>query len=165
MLDSLRPGSADVLLLDLGLPDVNGIDAIPAIRARLPDIQVVVLTAEDSGESLINALSQGAAGYLVKNSSPEDFSSNLCAALHGENVVSQCMIKYLVGNLQTTLQELEQLTLRERETFMLVTAGQSYKQAAGVMGVSINTVRTHIRSVYRKLDVRSRAEASHKTRA
>jgi DNA-binding NarL/FixJ family response regulator len=163
MMDQLSNTAADVLLLDLGLPGTDGIAALPAILARFPGLKVLVLTGDDHRDSVIQALRNGASGYLVKTAPPEELLEGIRKGIYGETVVSGSALGHVVSYLHSSALELDSLTQRERETLLLLRAGQSYKQVAHVMGVSINTVRTHVRALYRKLEVRSRAAASQKT--
>jgi two-component system nitrate/nitrite response regulator NarL len=155
----------DVLLLDLGLPDIGGLDSIPLLRARFSAAKLIVITGSQSEGMVLGALREGASGYIVKTGSSCDVAVNVDRVLDGDTVISRPALDTLLSALRSETSDLNQLTKRERETLLLLRSGQSYKQAAHTMGVSVNTLRTHVRTLYRKLGVRSIVEASTKTQA
>jgi len=155
--------SPDLLLLDLGLPDIGGLDSIPLLRARFAEARVVVITGSQGEGMVLGALREGASGYIVKTGSSRDVADNVDRVLDGDTVISRPALDTLLNAIRSETSDLNQLTNREREALLLLRSGQSYKQAAHTMGVSINTLRTHVRTLYRKLGVRSIVEASTKT--
>jgi DNA-binding NarL/FixJ family response regulator len=153
----------DILLLDLGLPDIGGLDSIPLLRARFAEAKLVVISGNQGEGMVLGALREGASGYIVKTGSSRDVAENVDRVLNGDTVISRPALDTLLNAIRSETAELNQLTTREREALLLLRSGQSYKQAAHTMGVSINTLRSHVRTLYRKLGVRSIVEASTKT--
>jgi DNA-binding NarL/FixJ family response regulator len=155
--------SPDILLLDVGLPDIDGLDSIPLLRARFSEAKLVVITGNQAEGMVLGALREGASGYIVKTGSSRDVAENVDRVLDGDTVISPPALVTLLSAIRSETADLNHLTNREREALLLLRSGQSYKQAAHTMGVSINTLRTHVRTLYRKLGVRSIVEASTKT--
>jgi DNA-binding NarL/FixJ family response regulator len=136
----------DVVLLDLGMPDVGGIEACAAIRARVPSVRVLILTVSEEELDLRAALRVGAAGYLLKDMPPAELVE---AVLGGEPVVAE---------LEPRPQDA--LSAREREVLELLARGLRNREIADQLVVSEATVKTHVRHVLEKLRLRNRAEAA-----
>lgn len=156
--------SADVFLLDLGLPDGNGASLIPEIR-RAGAAKVVVLTSFGDRETVIRTIEAGADGYLLKDSSTSQIVDAIEAALAGGAPISAAAAVHLLERLRTLPSPVPSeeapatLTPRETELLQLFAKGYSYKETARLLGISPLTVGNHVRSIYRKLDVHTRSEA------
>ena len=135
----------DVALLDLGMPDVGGLEACAAIRARLPEVRVLMLTVSEDALDVRAALSVGAAGYLLKHIPPEQ----LVEAILGASMV-----------MAPTAEPVEGLSVREREVLELLGRGLRNREIAERLVVSDATVKTHVRHILEKLRLRNRAEAA-----
>ena len=135
----------DVALLDLGMPDIGGVEACAAIRARLPGVRVLMLTVSEDALDVRAALSVGADGYLLKDIPPDD----LVAAVLGASVV-----------MASTEPPVEELSVREREVLELLGRGLRNREIAERLVVSEATVKTHVRHILEKLRLRNRAEAA-----
>ncbi len=146
----------DIILLDLGLPGMSGLEAISHFIRSCPHAKILVLTQSNCESDVLTAISQGAAGYLLKSSSIESISDGIRAVINGDVSIDSGVAKYLVRKLQSVLPQTElntALTPRELEILVLVGEGLSKKEIAGKLGISSHTVRTHIVHIYEKLSV------------
>lgn len=154
----------DLILLDLNMKDMSGIDALKAIKVADIESRVVMLTVSDHEEDLLAALRAGADGYLLKDMEPEDLLAQLQTAADGKLVLSE----YLTGLLAHALRQDSRpknpdkagLTEQERKILDHIAAGQSNKLIARALGIAEGTVKVHVKHVLKKLDVRSRVEAA-----
>jgi DNA-binding NarL/FixJ family response regulator len=150
----------DLVLLDLGLPDLDGVEVVRAMRAARPEVPIIVLSVITSETRILEALRAGALGYLFK----EDIGRLLPAlseALAGGAPMSASVARLVLEQLRERPSQPPPslLTGREREVLERLAEGLSYEQIALVLAVALNTVRTHVRSIYRKLDAATRLEA------
>ena len=156
----LSKSPPDVALIDLGLGTKSGIDLIRALKQRLPQTQFLVITIFEENERVIESLKAGANGYILKGASPEEYVQAVKVLLAGGSPLSPPIARQLVNSFQqTTSSGSGDLTSREREIIDLLAKGKMYKQVADSLNVSIDTVRTHIRHIYEKLQVNNRTEA------
>lgn len=149
----------DVVLLDVGLPGMTGIAALGPLRARWPRTEFVILTVFDDGERVFEALCAGASGYLVKETPPAEVLAALREVHEGGAPMSASIARRVVGAFRQPAPAFEALSAREREVLDGLVAGRTYSQIADALFVSRNTVGFHVKQVYAKLQVRSRAEA------
>lgn len=152
----LRP---DVVLMDIMMPQVDGLQAIAAIRQELPDTEVIALTSFLEDGSVLRAMQAGAVGYLLKDAEPEDLRQAIRAAAAGQVLFSPAVAATLLGEFRPSKSH-ETLTNREREVLRLLARGQSNKQIAMSLGISETTAKTHVRSILGKLGVASRLQAT-----
>jgi DNA-binding NarL/FixJ family response regulator len=156
--------SLELVLLDLGLPDGSGLDLIPHARALVPPPKVVITTVFDDPAYLFPALKLGAEGYLLKDERADDLVRSLCAINDGVPPLSPSIARAVIAHFSAPAAAapapVESLTEREREVIALVAEGLTVRMAAERLGISHNTVATHIKRAYAKLDVGSRAQAS-----
>lgn len=163
----LRP---DLVLLDISMPQMSGLEALRQIKAQAPEIQVVILTVSDDDASLLQAVQSGARGYLLKNLNAEEFLDMLAGLQRGEAALTRQMTARLLNGLARQSQRqpgpAERLTPREIELLRLVAEGLPNKAIAQRLSVSENTVKYHMKNILQKLGVRNRAEAiAHALRA
>jgi len=154
----------DVVLMDINLPGMNGIQCVARLKASMPKIQVLMLTTYDEGDLIFDSLRAGANGYLLKNM-PRDEIVQAVQQVHAGGAPMSLQIARKVINHFHKAQpasELEQLTARELEILRLLAKGHMYKEIAEHLGISMSTVRTHVSAVYDKLHVHSRTEAALK---
>jgi two-component system, NarL family, nitrate/nitrite response regulator NarL len=164
-----RSGSYPLALIDLGLPDGDGIDMIGQIRDRFPSTTIMVISVGSEEHRVLDAIRAGASGYVLKGDSNLGLHEAIDQALKGLNPLSPTLARYFLKLAsQTTLQKSPQseirLTRRERDLLEQFAKGMSYQDAAQQMGVALSTVQTHTRSLYRKLGVRSSLQALSKAR-
>jgi len=160
----------DLILLDLSMPDMDGLTALPKIRSAAPGAEVVVLTASEDEESLLGAIRAGAAGYLLKSEPPERIVEFLRGAARGEAALSGSIARRLLetvretGGRETGVPDsiARELTAREVEILLLLEDRLETDEIAKRLFISEHTVRSHVKSVLRKLGVSSRREAVDK---
>lgn len=156
----------DIVLTDIGLPDGSGLDFIPELK-RGSDCKTLVVTAFGDRDTVVAALSAGADGYLLKDSTPEVIVDGIQVTLMGGAPISASAAVYLLDRLRQSgpvAQPSDEvgsdpLTPREIELLQVFAKGQSYKEAARSLGISPLTVGNHVKAIYRKLEVKSRGEA------
>ncbi|MFM5907489.1 MAG: response regulator [Novosphingobium sp.] len=157
----------DLFLMDIGLPDGSGYDLVPEIKARSA-AKTLIISAFGDRDTVVKALSAGADGYLLKDSSPQQVLDGIAITLDGGAPVSPAAAVYLLDLLRRPaatpapvlpVAEDGRLTPRESELLQAFAAGKSYKEAARALGISPHTVGNHVKSIYRKLEVNSRIEA------
>lgn len=152
----------DVVLTDIGLPGLTGIEGIRLIRERYPELPFVALTVYDDDERVFDALCAGAYGYLLKNTPPAKLLECLREVVSGGAPMSPEIARRVVKifrDFRPPERSDCNLTAREKEILRLLVDGHSYKTAAGKLGISIHTVSFHLRNVYTKLQVHSETEA------
>ena len=152
----------DVVLLDLNMPGISGVEAIGAIRKEAPDTRVVMLTVSEDAEDLLSALRAGACGYLLKNIDSEFLVSAIRRAAVGDSVVSPEMTSKLVEQVRTSGRAAPEdaLSTREREILAHLARGMSNKEIARALDVAESTVKLHVQHILRKLDLASRVQAA-----
>ena len=152
----------DVVLMDIGLPGMSGIECVRSLKAAVPSLSIVMLTVYDEGEYLFNSLKAGASGYLLKRTTGEKLVEAIHEALLGGMPLTRQMAGKVVHYFQqqeAAASEMAVLSRRERETLALLAEGYRYKEIADRLGIANETVREYVRNTYRKLHVSSRTEA------
>ena len=152
----------DVLLTDLRLPGMSGLDGIRHIRERFANLPIVALTVHDNDGHVFDALCAGASGYLLKNTPPERLIESLKEAANGGAPMSPEVARRVVKVFRTFRpppRASYHLTPQENELLRLLVDGHHKKTAADVMGISVNTVSFHLKNIYGKLQVHSKTEA------
>lgn len=155
----LRP---DVMLMDIKLPGMSGIDCVAHIKRALPSIQIIMLTVYEDSESIFRALKAGADGYLVKSSPPELLLDAIDDVRRGGSPISSHIARKVVRHFHLAGQSSEEsqnLSPREKEVLDLLSSGYLYKEIADQLGIGAETVRTHVKNICEKLQVRNRVEA------
>jgi NarL family two-component system response regulator LiaR len=149
----------DVILMDLMMPEMDGIAATRAILADYPDIKIIAMTSFEDEELVQGVLAAGAISYLLKNVTSDELAKAIREAVSGRSTLSPEAARVLIQATRPTKQPLYDLTEREREVLNLVVQGQSNQQIADAMVISLATVKAHVSSILSKLQVSSRAEA------
>jgi DNA-binding NarL/FixJ family response regulator len=152
----------DVVLMDINLGGMDGIECVRQLKSLLPDSPVLMLTVFEDTEKIFRALAAGASGYLLKRSSPAKLLEAISEVLEGGSPMSASIARKVVQSFQNTPQRGaadSDLSHREREVLNGLSEGLAYKQIADQLGVSIHTVRNYIRRIYEKLHVQTRTEA------
>jgi len=152
----------DVVLLDLHMPGISGLEAIDAIRKEAPDAHVVMLTVSEDADDLLAALRRGASGYLLKNIDSEFLVSAIRRAADGDAVVSPELTGKLVAQVRTRVEAAPDaaLSTRERQILLRVARGASNKEIARALDVAESTVKIHVQHILRKLGLTSRVQAA-----
>ena len=156
---ALKP---DVILMDLVMPKLDGVQAIKELREVLPEIKVLVLTSFAEDRRIVAAIEAGALGYLLKDSSPEDLVRAIREVHRGESSLHPKVAQQLVKKLRRPAEEpeREELTARERKVLALIARGLSNREIAKELSISEPTVRTHVSNILRKLGLKSRTQAA-----
>lgn len=157
-------GNLDVVLVDIHLPGKSGIECIAALKPVCAQTQFVIFTSFEDSESVFKSLKAGATGYLTKTTQPSKILEALIDVSKGGSPMSSHIARKIVNSFQDyeKKNELEKLSVREREILSLLSEGYRYKEIAHKLSLSTETVRTHIRNIYEKLQVNSRTEAINK---
>jgi DNA-binding NarL/FixJ family response regulator len=158
---STRP---DVILMDINMPSMNGVEAARAISGQLPDTRIVMLTVSDTDDNLVESLKAGAVGFLLKEVAPESLTQGIRDTMDGESTLSPFiaarMVKFIqVGMPQEQPTVAANLTEREDEILRLIARGARDKEIADKLYISESTVKKHVQNVLRKLHARNRVEA------
>lgn len=148
----------DVVLLDLRLPQLSGIEVMRQVRAQLPQVRFLVLTTYDTDEYIAPALAAGAQGYLLKDATPDELARAVRSLMQGGATLEPGVAARLLERMSEG-ERGEELSARELEVLRLLVAGASNKAIAARLGLSENTVKSHISHIFGKLGVQSRAEA------
>jgi DNA-binding NarL/FixJ family response regulator len=152
----------DVVLMDIHLPGMSGIECMGQLKGRMPKLQVMMLTVFEDHDRIFQSLAAGASGYLLKQTPPDKLLEAIVELHHGGAPMSMQIARRVVEVFrQPTPGEAAQASLspREREIIAFLGKGYLYKEIAGQLGLSVETIRTHIHNIYEKLHVRTRTEA------
>lgn len=155
----------DVVLMDIDMPGMNGIKAVWEIKKTFPDIKVLMLTVFEDEEKIFGAIKAGANGYLLKKDSPQKIMESIDAVHKGESPMNGMIAAKVLDYFQKTkTAQVDQssLTVREKEILELLMLGNSYKEIAATIFISVETLNSHIKNIYRKLNVHSRSELAAK---
>lgn len=156
----------DVVLMDLNMPEMGGIAATRAIKSELPETTVLALTVSEAEEDVVEMVAAGASGYVLKDVDPENLMRSIQEAHAGRFLLDDVLTRRVITRLGAALGRTEKpavraaLTEREREILKMVMQGKSNKAIAERVGISDGTVKSHLRNIYRKLQVQTRAEAA-----
>lgn len=148
----------DVVLLDLRLPQLSGIEVMRQVRAQAPQVRFLVLTTYDTDEYIGPALAAGAQGYLLKDATPDELSRAVRSLVQGGAALEPSVAARLLERMSEN-ERGDELSARELEVLRLLVAGASNKQIASQLSLSENTIKSHISHIFDKLNVQSRAEA------
>ena len=153
----------DVVLMDINLPGINGVECVRQLKPLLPGSQFMMLTVYEDSNHIFEALSSGATGYLMKNTPARELLAAIREIHSGGSPMAGNIARKIIQTFQAPVPEPaaaeDPLTAREKQVLQLLAEGQLYKEIAETLQVSVPTVCTHIRRIYEKLHVRSRAQA------
>ncbi|HTV76427.1 MAG TPA: response regulator transcription factor [Candidatus Baltobacteraceae bacterium] len=161
-LKDLPLAKPDVVLMDINLPGMNGVECVRQLKKILPEIQVMMLTVYEDTENIFNALAAGANGYMLKRTASKELLEAVREVHRGGSPMTMHIARKVVQSFQqtaATAQPAENLSEREQQVLDLLSRGLMYKEIADKLGISYETVHTYIRRIYEKLQVRTRTEA------
>ncbi len=162
-METLKPV---VVLMDIEMPGTNGIKGLRIIKQRFPQVHVIMLTVFEDNDSIFDAICSGASGYLLKKTSHEKIVDAINDVLHGGAPITSSIARKvleLFPKAPAQQEETHKLAPREQEVLNLLVTGHSYKMIADKCGITLETVRSHIKRIYEKLQVHSATEAAAKT--
>ena len=152
----------DLILMDIDMPGMTGIEAVKQIRLSNPSVPIIMLTVFDDNVHVLEAIRAGASGYLLKKHLSTKLFDAIEEVLSGGAPMSPSIARMVIASMQKTNDNPYQLTPREKEILSLLSQGNSYKIIAAQSEISLDTVRTHIKKIYEKLQVHSQTEAVSK---
>ena len=155
----------DVILMDIDMPGMNGIEAVKLIRSFNQQVQIIMLTVFDDNRHVLDAICAGASGYLLKKYISDHLTDAIAQVLQGEAPMSPGIARMVIQSMQQNIKPADNnysLTQREKEILSNLSKGNSYKLIAADLSISIDTVRTHIKNIYEKLQVHTQTEAVSK---
>ena len=163
-MEDLPQINPDVVLMDINLPGINGIEAVRFLKPKIPATQFIMSTVYEDDENIFESLKAGASGYLLKKTAPSKILESITEVFNGGSPMSSQIARKVIGSFQqkNSIEDSSLLTQREKEILKLLARGLRYKEIATELTISIDTVRTHTRHIYEKLQVQSRIEAINK---
>lgn len=156
-IDGIVEERPDVVLMDIGLPGMSGIEGIKLLKQQIPDLDILVISIRENDKTVFDALCNGASGYLIKETPPARILEAIREVKNGGAPMSTQIARMVVSSFKVTPSD--SLTQRETEVLSELCKGMSYKMIADSLFISEETVRRHIKSIYRKLEVHSKSEA------
>jgi DNA-binding NarL/FixJ family response regulator len=163
-LEGLPPDPPDIVLMDIHLPGMDGITCVGRLSTLCPDTQFMMSTAFDNDEEVFNALRAGANGYVLKNTPPVKLLEAITELYQGGSPMSASIARKVIGSLRPARSEksASELSSRELEILEALSKGMRYQEVADSLFISVDTVRSHVRAMYGKLQVHSRTDAVNK---
>jgi len=161
-LKDLPQAKPDVVLMDINLPGMNGVECVRQLKKVAPEIQVMMLTVYEDTENIFDALAAGASGYMLKRTAGKELLEAILEVKRGGSPMTTHIARKVVQSFQRSaaaVAETESLSEREQQVLDLLSQGLIYKEIAEKLGISYETVHTYIRRIYEKLQVRTRTEA------
>jgi DNA-binding NarL/FixJ family response regulator len=158
----LPQDAPQVVLMDINLPGINGVECVRQLKQKLPSVHVIMLTVYEDTENIFNALAAGAMGYMLKRTPRDELLAAIRDVLKGGSPMTAHIARKVVQSFQRpapAAAPTENLSQREREVLDYLSQGFLYKEIADKLGISYETVHTYIRRIYEKLQVRTRTEA------
>lgn len=159
-IEASRP---EVILMDIEMPGLSGIDAVKIIRKKYPSIQVLMQTVFQDDDNIFKAVCAGASGYILKNTSPDAYLAAITDVYSGGSpmtgLVARRVLELFSRHIPQTVENDYQLSQREKEILQLLAQGKSYKQIAATLNLAFETIRSHMKRIYTKLHVNSNTEA------
>jgi NarL family two-component system response regulator LiaR len=163
-LEGLLATQPRIAILDVRLPGMSGLELLKQVKALLPDTQYMMCTSHTDNEIVFEALKNGALGYLLKHASGEEICQGIIDLHNGGSPISPYIARKIICSMQNTNPSSKRLdlTTREHEVLELLACGLLYKEVAGRLGISLETVKNHVSNIYKKLHVENKVEALKK---
>ncbi|MDP4262172.1 MAG: response regulator transcription factor [Bacteroidota bacterium] len=163
-MEQLPRSCPDVVLMDINLPGISGIEAIRKLKPQCPGTQFIMSTVYEDDENIFESLKSGASGYLLKKTAPSKILDAITEVYEGGSPMSSQIARRVIASFQKkdSIDEADILTPKEKEILKALAKGLRYKEIADEMKISMETVRSHARKIYEKLHVQSRTEALNK---
>lgn len=161
-LEDIPRKAPDVVLMDINLPGISGIECVRSLKDRMPDLQIIMLTVFEDSERIFQSLEAGATGYLLKRTPPDQILSAIREVCNGGSPMSSQIARKVVQSFRKTREHSDppvKLSPREEEILSALAKGSRDKEIAEALFISVDTVHSHLRRIYEKLQVRSRTEA------
>jgi DNA-binding NarL/FixJ family response regulator len=164
-LEKVRELRPDILLMDLGMPKLGGIEATRLIKAEMPEVKIVIVTVSDDDDDLFEAIKNGAMGYILKDTPGDEVGALLNGIAHGRAPLSPGLATKILGEFAISHSrdrvsaDPDRLTARETEILTAVSGGATNKEIAAALSISTNTVNFHMKNILSKLRLRNRAQA------
>jgi len=158
-LEKIIDDKPDVILMDINLPGMTGIEGVKLIKEKMPECEIIMQTISEDDNDVFDSLCAGACGYLKKNTPPVKLLDAITEAVKGGAPMNMDIARLVVNSFKPEQNKDNPLTEREKDVLRSLCDGKSYKMIAGELFVDINTVKFHIRNIYRKLEVNSKGEA------
>jgi two-component system nitrate/nitrite response regulator NarL len=166
-LEKSRDLMPDIVLMDLSMPEMDGLEATRRIKQEMPHVRIVILTIEEEDQSLFEAVKNGAQGYVLKKIEPQALFSTLRGVAQGEASISRLMAAKLMGEFSRQVNHAasaegrrQELSPRERGILDLVAQGKTNKEIASVLAIAENTVKNHLKNILEKLHLENRVQAA-----
>lgn len=161
---ALKEVIPDVLLVDIGLPRMSGVEFIKYAKNMHPEVEIMAYTVFEDKDTIFSALKAGATGYILKGATPRELIESIHNLYEGGSPMSPKIARALIKDFQEAVDEQYILSHREKEVLSCIEKGLSYKETADKLNVSPHTVHSHIKKIYEKLQAKSRVEALLKAR-
>ncbi len=148
----------DVMLIDIGLPEMSGIEGLPMLKKHFPDTQLLIFTANKDYNLVFKAMCLGAHGYLLKNLTLHQLEENILLSAAGDAAISPQIARRMIEYFHPKSSDDSNLTTKEEQIILLLNDGKQYKMISELLGISVDGVRFHIKNIYKKLHINSRSE-------
>ena len=168
ILENTRKDKPDVILMDIQMPGISGIEAVQLVKKQYPNVQICMQTVFEENEKIFAAICSGASGYILKDSSPEKYINAIIDTFQGGSPMTPSIARKVLTMFQkqnNKISDFVELTTSEKNVLDLLVKGLSYKIIAADLGVSFPTVNFHLKNIYKKLHVNSATEAVSKALA
>lgn len=159
VINNIQQAKPDVVVMDIDMPGMNGIEGVKLIRKNFPSVQILMQTVFDDDEKVFAAIKAGAGGYILKNTNPKNILEAIREVYNGGAPMTSNIARKVLQQFQQPIQNEYKLSAREKEVLGLLAQGLSYKMISDKLSITYDTVRAHMKKIYEKLHVTSMTEA------